>query len=136
MVVERFVTKIPFFEIDMGGGLYHGNYFHLFEQAREHWLEALGHSYSWMIDQKRHLTVAEVNVRYRRPLLYSDEIAVETALINLGERSIRLKQSILRGDTLCTEAEFSMVCIDLTGHPQPVPEPLRAVFATLVRATF
>ena len=34
-----FNMKIPLYEVDIGGGVYHGNYYHLFELARESMFE-------------------------------------------------------------------------------------------------
>lgn len=122
---RAYQTRIPLYEIDMGGGMYHGNYFHIFEQAREHFLESRGFPYSTLVSLQRHLTVAEVTVRYRLPLLYNDAVRVVTTPETLKTRSLVLTQTVYRGETVCTEARFSLVCVDFSGTPQPLPDALR-----------
>jgi acyl-CoA thioesterase FadM len=38
--------RVPLFEVDLGQVVYHWNYFHLFESAREDFLRTIGFPYS------------------------------------------------------------------------------------------
>jgi len=117
--------RVPFYLVDAGGGVYHGNYFALFETAREAYLREAGFPYTALMATGHHLTVAECRVRYLSPLLYDDDIAIETDVVKLGRRSFTVRQRVRRGGELTTEAALAMVCIDRQGRPAPLPEKLR-----------
>ena len=47
-------------------------------------------------------------------LHYGDELHVETQMVEIGNKSFRLRQSILRGEEVCSRSEGVMVCFDAT----------------------
>ena len=118
--------RVPLFEVDLGQAVYHGNYFHLFELAREDFLKAIGYSYRRLMEQQLHLTVVESSCIYRRPIRYDDLIEVRTCIQWVRRRSLAFSQLIFRdeaekGTVLCTEATLNMVCVRFTGQPTVMP---------------
>lgn len=118
--------RVPLFEVDLGQAVYHGNYFHLFELAREDYLRQLGYPYKRFMDQQLHLTLVEVSCSYRRSLHYDDQIEVATGLLWRRSRSLAFSQEIYRTEkdgrlALCTKATLNMVCVDFTGKPTTLP---------------
>ncbi len=118
--------RVPLFEVDLGQAVYHGNYFHLFELAREDYLRQLGYPYKCFMDQQLHLTVVEMSCSYRRSLHYDDQIEVETALLWRRSRSLAFSQEIYREEEqnktqLCTKATLNMVCVSFSGKPTILP---------------
>jgi len=127
--------RIPFFEVDAGQAVYHGNYYHIFELGREDFLRKINFPYREFMNRQLHLTIIESRCRYRRPLHYDDEIEIHTAITSLGRRNVSFSQLIykraeaaLKGEMknpaleLCTETQLSMVCIRFTGQPTLLPE--------------
>jgi len=125
--VHVFEMTIPLYEVDMGGGVYHGNYFHLFELARDIMLKEAGFSYSNLVDLGFHLTVTEINCTYRTPLLYNEKIKILTRVDKISSRSAIFFQQIWndRQDKLLTELSMSLVCIKLSGKASRIPEPFK-----------
>jgi acyl-CoA thioester hydrolase len=119
--------RVPLYEVDLGQAVYHGNYFHLFELAREAFLRDLGHPYRLFMDQQLHLTVVESSCTYRRSLHYDDRIEILTGISAWRTRSLAFQHRILRPDpaggdpTLCTEAVLHLVCVNFTGKPVVLP---------------
>jgi acyl-CoA thioester hydrolase len=118
--------RVPLFEADLGGGVYHGNYFHLFEIAREEFLRDLDYPYSRFMKQQLHLTVAEVSCTYQRPVFYDDVIEIHTEVPERRIRSLSFLQTIYRQDgdkgiIICTQARMNMVCIRYTGLSSVIP---------------
>lgn len=118
--------RVPLFEVDLGQAVYHGNYFHLFELAREDYLRQLGYPYKRFMDQQLHLTLVEISCSYRRSLRYDDQIEVATGLLWRRSRSLAFSQEIYRTEkdekvALCTTATLNMVCVDFTGKPTTLP---------------
>ena len=136
--------RVPFFEVDMGQALYHGNYYHIFELGREGLLRKTGFPYREFLNRHVHLTVLESHCKYRKALRYDDEIEIHTGIISVSRRNILFSQLIYRQVEalsngkkdarleLCTEGRLNMICLRLTGQPTILPEDFRlAVEATL-----
>jgi acyl-CoA thioester hydrolase len=133
--------RIPFYEVDAGQGVYHGNYYHMFELAREDFLREIGFPYREFMNRQLHLTIVESRCKYRKSLRYDDEIEIHTGITSLGRRSISFSQLIYKrpevssnhetkdpGLELCTEIQMHMVCIRFTGQPTLLPPDfIRAV---------
>ena len=119
--------RVPLFEVDIGQAVYHGNYFHLFEMARENFLRDLGYPYRRFMEQQLHLTIVETSCSYRRSLHYDDHIEVQTRVLWWRRRSLAFAQNIQRRaeedntKVLCTEATFKMVCVRFSGAPTILP---------------
>ena len=118
-------SRVPLFEVDLGQGVYHGNYFHLLESAREDFLRHIGHPYRRFMDRQMHLAVAEASCTYRKSLHYDDEIEIHTSIPWRRSRSLAFSQIIYRlspdGAEICTRAELKMVCVKFSGQATVVP---------------
>lgn len=125
----------PLADFDLGGVLYHANYFRLFEQAREALLRTSGLPYSSLVSRGFHLAIVEANVLYHAPVRYGDDLSIQLWCSQLGAASARLhyKLSSLSSCLLLTEAQtrHSFVELQPNGTFKPrrfIPE-LRAILA-------
>lgn len=140
--------RVPFFEVDMGQALYHGNYYHLFELGREDLLRKTGFPYREFLNRQLHLTIFESRCKYRKALHYDDEIEIHTGITVLSRRNLSFSQLIYRraeasangekkdsaGFELCTEGRIDMICVRFSGRPTLLPDDFRlAVEAMLER---
>ncbi len=125
--------RIPLYEIDLGNAMYHGNYFHLFEIARDDFWRQIGFPYKKIMDLRMHLTIVECQCRYRKPLFYDEEVYIATAVTKVGNRSLSLSQKIFRPpkNELCTEATLNMVCVTFEGKPTRLPAELKKVLQSM-----
>ncbi len=118
--------RVPLFEVDLGQAVYHGNYFHLFELARESFFKEVGYPYKRFMDHEMHLTIVEAHCSYRKSLHYDDEIEVRKGVSWRRSRSLGLVQLIHRRDgasepALCTELRVNLVCVKFSGRPAVLP---------------
>lgn len=122
-----FEMTIPLYEVDMGGVVYHGNYLHFFELARDAMLKESGFSYSNLVNLGFHLIVTELNCTYRIPLLYNQKIKILTSVNKISSRSTIFLQQIWNDqqDKLLTELSMCLVCIKLSGKASRLPEPFK-----------
>ncbi|MCE5334298.1 MAG: acyl-CoA thioesterase [Desulfobacteraceae bacterium] len=132
---HKTMLRVPLFEVDLGQAVYHGNYFHLFELAREDFLRHIGFPYREFMDRKLHLTIVEASCTYRKPLHYDDAIEIETGITLVRHRSVSFSQIIHRrkeesGKELCTRALLKTVCVTFSGQPVRLPEDFRAILST------
>lgn len=134
-------VRVPLFEVDAGQGVYHGNYFHLFEQGREDFLREIGFPYLEFMNRRLHLAVVEVVCSYRKSLRYDDMIEIHTAVAWTRTRSIGFSQIIFRegangGRELCTRVDFSMVCIRFSGRSAVFPDDFMKIIEELSEKRF
>ena len=72
--------RVPFFDVDPAGVVWHGRYFQYFELARRELLESVGYSYDEMQDSGIVWAVMDANVRYLRPLVLNQDVLVTACL--------------------------------------------------------
>jgi len=72
--------RVPFFDIDMAGIVWHGHYLKYFELARCALLDGIGYGYRKMIETGVVWPVIDVTVRYVSPLVLDQDITVSACL--------------------------------------------------------
>ena len=134
---HHFSYRVPLYEIDMGQAVYHGNYFHFFEIAREALLRDLGFGYPELVARQIHLAVVESHCRYRQPVRYNNLIDIYTTVVNLKSRSVEFHQQLYLTATgkLATEAWITTVSVAFSGKPIPLPAELRQKLEILLTNT-
>ena len=120
----------------MGQAVYHGNYFHFFELAREALLRDLGFGYPDLVARQMHLAIVEVHCHYRQPVRYDDQIEIYTTIAGLKSRSIQFHQQLFLSATgkLATEIRLTTISINFAGKPIPLPPELRQRIEELVNS--
>ena len=89
-----FLLDIPpprFGEFDLGGVLYHANYFHIYEIIREEFLSQGPQSYSSLVKQSCHLAVVESRQKFIKPIYYGDSFKSELIISELKQASATLE---------------------------------------------
>lgn len=132
---HRFSYQIPLYEVDMGQAVYHGNYFHLFELAREALLREIGFGYPELVARNLHLAVVEAHCHYRLPVRYNDQIDIITRISQLRTRGIHFYQELRLQpqEKVATTATIKTVCINFEGKPVPLPAELRTLLSPLIK---
>lgn len=127
---HHFACRIYYEDTDLSGLVYHANYLKYCERARSDMLRLLH------IDQRAaseagagHYAVAEANIRYLRPARLDDSLTVQTRCVELGAASVRLAQSIFRGEDLLVEFSVRVGFIAADGRPRRQPAAWRDAFA-------
>jgi acyl-CoA thioester hydrolase len=122
-------------DTDYGGGVYHGRYFNLYDQARDQFWETIGVSTLSLIRRGIDLTVAEVHTSFVQSVIYGDRLDIRTRMLWYREKSMGMAQEIMgvspdsRQATLRGKAEINLVCTT-KGKAVPLPRDLvRAIKA-------
>ncbi len=74
-------VRVRYSETDAMGYLHHANYLNFFEMGRTELLRAAGGSYREVEEQGLFIVVVKIEVRYRAPARYDDELTVKTKLV-------------------------------------------------------
>lgn len=117
--------RVRYSETDQMGFAYYGNYASWYEVGRVEALRTLGLSYREMEEQGTMLPVLTLNVKYRKPAKYDDEIQVDTIITELPSRKITFDYKLYCDDELINQGNTELVFIDkATGRPTRCPEIL------------
>lgn len=91
---SHLLTHLPLHAFDLGGVLYHANYFHLYEQAREAFLRDAGLPYPALVAESQFLAVRESHQDFRAPIYYGDELTLLLWFTDLRKASVQVHYSI------------------------------------------
>lgn len=121
-------------KFDLGGVLYHANYFHLFEQAREKFLEQQANlPYPQLVKLGHHLAIAEAQIKFISPVFYGDKLNITLSASKLRKSSLILHYQIHNAETclLLTSANTKLAFVSKTQggfKPDRMPEELYKAF--------
>jgi acyl-CoA thioester hydrolase len=118
--ILRFRVRYP--EVDAQGFVHHSRYLQYFEMGRVELLRAQGHTYADLERQGILFVVAKVEVRYKAPARYDEELSLTTRIARQTTVRIDHAYELRRGDTLLAEATTTIACVDRTGQLQQIPE--------------
>ena len=116
------------------GVVHHANYLAYFEEARTALFESLGASYADFERTGLGLALRRVELGYRAPARYGDELLVRTTLRELRGASLAFTYEILREpDQLLVDGRTDLACVVLDGlKPARLPKDVRSVLAPLL----
>ncbi len=120
-------------ETDQMGVVHHANYLLYFEEARTRFLAHLGEPYGELEKQGIALPVRKVDLRFRSPAHYEDELIVRVEVDRMTPASVRFAYRITRpqDDTLIATGSTELACIDMRATPRKarvLPDALRRLF--------
>ncbi len=122
--------RVRYGECDPQGVVYFARYPFFFDNAMtDLWRERIG-PYTQTVEEGHDFVVGEMNVRYRAPAFFDDELEVWIDSVTVGTTSVTFQWRILRGEDLLIEGMVRQVCIDPpTKTKKPVPDRVRAAFS-------
>lgn len=122
--VHRTSIQVRFSELDPYGHVNHAVYLSYFEVARIELLDEVGFGLERLRGLGFHVVVVEASVRYHRPAVWGDRLAIETRVDELRRATSRWHQRMLRGDDLVAELTVRAACTAHDGRPVAAPADL------------
>lgn len=124
--------RVRYAETDKMGYVYYGNYATYFEVGRVELLRSLGISYRKLEEQGILLPVVNLNVDYKKPAFYDDNLTLETILSDLPGVKIVFHYALKRGEELLSKAQTTLVFLNAeSGRPVKCPEEILNELAKL-----
>ena len=111
-------------ECDPMGVVHHSVYPVWFEMGRTELLRSTGISYRELEETGVLLAVVRLEVRYKRPARYDDELQLETRIASVGRVKIEHEYRLTRGDEHLATATTTLACLDREGAARSLPERL------------
>ncbi len=121
------MIKVRGYHLDVYQHVNNARYLEFLEEARWAWLERLG-SFEWMNEKQLAFVVVNININYRRPARMGDLLQIHSQLLQMGEKSGVIGQTVMLapdGEPVA-DATLTFVCIDLrTQKAQPMTGELK-----------
>ncbi|MBN2483230.1 MAG: YbgC/FadM family acyl-CoA thioesterase [Candidatus Omnitrophica bacterium] len=121
--------KIYYHDTDCGGVVYYANYLKYLEEARTEFFAANKIDLKELSKQGTLFVVSSVEMSYRSPARYGDEIGVYTSIEKARSASLMFFQEIKRGDMILAECRTLLVCVNGQMSPQIIPSSLKESLA-------
>lgn len=124
--------KLYFEDTDALGIVYHANYLKYFERARTEWFREAGLNHMELARQTGvGFVIRKCEMEWLSPLTLDDQVIATAQVTKMGNASVYLEQTILRGEDVVCRAHILMVCVDFeTKKPKTIPDVVRHVFDT------
>lgn len=107
------------------GYLHHSRYLQYFEMGRIELLRALGHSYADLERQGIFFVVVKVEVKYKSPARYDDELILKTRVVRQTHVRIDHAYQLFRGATLLAEGATTIASVNRDGQVTAIPSFLQ-----------
>jgi acyl-CoA thioester hydrolase len=114
--------RVRYYEADPMGYLHHSQYVKFFEMGRIELLRAGGHSYADLERDGVFFVVAKLEVRYRAPARFDDELTLTTTLAKSGPVRLDHRYELMKGDQLLAEGTTTIACVGADGQLRAIPE--------------
>lgn len=123
MFKQQTKIRVRYSETDKMGVVYHGNYIQYFEVGRVEYMRDLGVVYAEMEKEGIGMPVVNIDINYRTPASYDEELTIETWIEKLPTSKIVFNNKAIgeSGKTVC-EAQVTLVFINSQFRPIKVPE--------------
>ena len=126
---ETIPIRVRYVECDPMGVAHHTVYPVWFEMGRTEMLRSSGIQYAQLERDGVLLAVVTLEVKYKRPARYDDELQLTTTLVSCGHVKIEHRYELRCKDELLTTARTVLACLSRDGAPREVPDALRSIQA-------
>ena len=126
MTVNIIRIRPRYSECDPMGVVHHTVYPIWFEMGRTELLRMTGVSYRELEEQDILLAVVRLDVRYRSPARYDEELELETELKSVGRVKVVHEYRLKRAGDLLVTGTTTLACLNRDGTPRLIPELMLA----------
>ncbi len=111
MISKRNI-EVTYADTDMMGIVYHANYIVWFELGRSQFLKDAGFTMQECIDRKLIFPIISVNIKYKSPTKYGDDVVVETRVKKMSKVSTTYIHEVYASGVLSVVCELQIACVD------------------------
>ncbi|MCG8470108.1 MAG: acyl-CoA thioesterase [Gemmatimonadetes bacterium] len=132
-----FDFRVRYAETDQMGRAHHRHYLVWCESGRTALMRGNGVSYAELERAGVLLPVSRVEIEYRAPVAYDDEVRLYTRVDRLRSREIVFAYRFVKrvDGALVARARIHLVCADSEGRPTRLPAKVRETLGRLAGAT-
>ena len=122
MIKTETTLRVRYAETDQMGYVYYGNYAQYYDVGRVEAMRSLGFSYKEMEERGILMPVINLNVNYKKPALYDDEVRIVTMVKTLPNVRITFEYECYNQlDELLNTGSVTLVFIDKLKNKLTMP---------------
>lgn len=121
---DTITIRVRYPEVDAMGYLHHSRFLQYFEMGRIELLRRFGFSYAELERKGIFFVVAKIEVRYKAPARYDEDLTLTTRVIKKSHVRYDHAYELRRGPTLLAEGTSTIVCVGRDGQIMQIPEAL------------
>ena len=106
------------------GVAHHSAYAPWFEMGRTELLRSDGVNYRDLEEAGVSLAVVSIEIKYKKPARYDDELELETTLTEVSRVKIIHEYKLRRAHETLATGKTVLACLDASGTLQPLPDVL------------
>jgi acyl-CoA thioester hydrolase len=122
VIQQTIALRVRYPECDPMGYLHHSIFLQYFEMGRVELLRAAGFSYADLERAGLFFVVVKVEVKYKSPARYDEELALTTKVARQTHVRIDHVYELRRGETLLAEATTTIACVGRDGQLRQIPD--------------
>jgi len=132
--IKETLFRVRFAETDLMGIVHHASYVIYLEEARVDFIRQIGASYADLEAEGYSLAVNEINVRYKTPARFDQQLIVRTWLEEVRSRTVAFGYEVIESEskTLLATAQVKLICVDRAGQVKRIPEAWLNIMQPLV----
>tara|TARA_B100001059_G_scaffold226072_1_gene254019 strand:+ start:528 stop:917 length:390 start_codon:yes stop_codon:yes gene_type:complete len=124
MSMNRIDIRPRYCECDPMGVAHHATFPIWFEMGRTELLRETGVSYRELEAEGIFLAVVRLDVRYKSPARYDDQLVLETRLGPVGRVKIEHEYTLMRDDVVVATGRTTLACLGTDGAARLLPDVL------------
>ena len=124
---HRTPVRVAFDEVDMYGIVHHSKLLVYLERARIAMFVAGGMTPGTLEETGFGLVVVDVQMRFRTPARFPDELVVETSVLKVSPVTVTLGYEVLRGSDRILSATTRLAAVGADGRPTRLPPRARSL---------
>ncbi len=132
MSAHRLSLRVYFEDTDASGIMYHARYLAFFERGRTEMLRGLGIDHAGMLalpaPERLYFVVRRIGIDYRQPARLDDLVTIESRTLACHGASLRVGQTMWRGDEVLAQAEILVAMVGADGRAKRLPADMRRLF--------
>jgi len=123
MAAHRHIIRVRYAESDQMGFAHHSTFIIWMEEARIEWLRSIGHSYRDLETQGILMPVIEVQITYKKPFRFDDQVELQTDIQALGRSRVQFSTvfRLVGDETVHAEGRVVIAAVGRDGRPQRMP---------------
>ncbi len=122
MRTVEIAVRVRYAETDQMGIVYHSHYAVWFEIGRTEFCRAAGMPYRQLEESGLLIPVIGLELKYRRPARYDDELRVRTTLPDLSSRGLVFAYDVVdREERRMADGRTRHIFADVKGRPRRAP---------------
>ena len=128
MYKQKTKLRVRYSETDKMGVVYHGNYIQYFEVGRVEYMRDIGVVYANLEKEGIGMPVVNIDINYRKPAVYDEELTIETWIEKLPTSKIIFHNRAIgeSGNIVC-DAKVTLVFIN--SKFRPIKSPIAVIDA-------